>query len=171
MPAAAPQWPQAGNDRQPRMDKPGFPHYSGPSRSNAEDLDESLTCGLTELADVLLLADEDPHLIDASLADIHEVAARLARMVKYKVFTNPDLADQLPHWIPYDNFQQARAHENDNYEIYADDLAHHQRRRRDLAVADLDADKFAIIRRRRLYIGTLFELHGQISAIVEELQP
>ena len=115
--------------------------------------------------------DDNPRLMDASLEDVHEIAARLAKVVKRQVFGHPDLAAEVLHWDIGGVFEYARTNESDNYEVYADDLERHQRRqRKDLAVADSDADKFAIVKRRRAYLETLSDLHMQISDIIDLLR-
>lgn len=120
---------------------------------------------------MLMLVDDNPRLMDASLEDVHEIAARLAKVVKRQVFGHPDLAAEAVRRDIGGMFEHARTSESDNYEVYVDDLERHQRRqRKDLAVADSDADKFAIVKRRRAYFATLFDLHLQISDIIDLLR-
>src|SRR5215469_7388785 len=127
-------------------------------RAASHNVTEDLTRHLSRLTDVLRSVDDDPRLMDASLEDVHEIAARLARVVKRQVFSNPEISANATYRDIYDIFEHARMNESDEYEVYADDLERHQRRqRKDLTVADSDSDKFAIVKRRRAYIATLFD--------------
>jgi hypothetical protein len=139
-------------------------------RAASDDVAEDLTQHLSHLADVLRSVDDDPRLMDASLEDVHEIAARLAKVVKRRVFNNPHLSTNAPYRDIFDIFEHARTNESDHYEVYADNLERHQwRQRKDLTVAESDSDKFAVVKRRRTYIATLFGLHLQISHIVDLL--
>jgi len=153
------------------MDDPGSPTPPESQSITPDGLAEFLAQHLASLADVLMSVDDNPRLIDASLEDVHEIAARLAKVVKRQVFGHPDFAAEVLHWDIGGMFEHARTNESDNYEVYADDLERHQRRQgKDLAVADSDADKFAIVKRRRAYLETLFDLNREISGIIDILR-
>jgi hypothetical protein len=109
----------------------------------------------------------EARLIDASLEDAHEIANSIGRIVKADVF-GPGGPLALPEYLDnYRKFDAARVVENDLYEVYADDMERHQKRRRkDLPVADSDADKFAIVKRRRGYIASLVALQTQAAVIL-----
>jgi hypothetical protein len=108
--------------------------------------------------------------MDASLDDAHEIASRIGKLVQDRVFGSDGLCPRSDHPDIYCQFEQARNDESDVYEVYADDLERHQkRRRRDLAIADSDADKLAVVKRRRTYIAILFDLYIQISKIIDWL--
>jgi hypothetical protein len=137
---------------------------------DAHEVTEDLARQMFALRDILQSVGDEARLMDASLDDTHEIASRAGRLVKYGVFgpESPFPASAYPDI--YAQFEQARADESDVYEVYADDLERHQKRRRkDLTIADADADKFAVVRRRRTYIAILFDFHAQISEIVERL--
>jgi hypothetical protein len=109
-------------------------------------------------------------LIDASLEDAHEIAISIGRIVKASVFAHDGPLTLSSYLDTYRKFDTARIDENDLYEVYADDLERHQKRRRkDLAVADSDADKFVVVKRRRGYIASLVALQAQASAILDLL--
>ena len=125
---------------------------------------------MSTLTDILQSVGDEARLMDASLDDAHEIASRVGRLVKYGVFGPDGPLPTSSHSDIYRQFEQARANESDVYEVYADDLERHQKRqRKDLTIADADADKFAVAKRRRIYIATLFEFRSQISEIVDRL--
>jgi hypothetical protein len=125
---------------------------------------------LPGLAGILRAVDDDPWLMDASLEEVHAIAARLAKEVTRQAFDEAEFSASLPHEGLYHIFHQARMNESDEYEVYADDLERHQRRQRqDLPVSDSDSDKFTLVKRRRTYIASLFELHQQLSRIINLL--
>jgi hypothetical protein len=147
------------------MDDPR-PSIPRPPQADSDVATEQLTQQLSALTDVLESVDDDPRLIDASLDDVHAIVARLGKAAKHRIGNLASLGDGLDHPL-YDIFEQARANENDTYEVYADVLErHHQRQRRDLTIEDFDSDKSATVKRRRNYINTLFEIHMQISNII-----
>lgn len=151
------------------MDDPGFPSPQPPRALSASEI-ECLTRQLSALTDVLESVDDDPRLIDASLDDIHTIAARLAKTAK-RLVSDSAFFRNGPYRDSYDMFEHARSNENDSYEIYAYDLERYQQRQhRDLTVADSDSDKFTIVKRRRTYIGILFELHSQIAYFIDSLK-
>jgi hypothetical protein len=119
---------------------------------------------------LLTSVEYETRLIDASLEDAHEIANTIGRIVKADVF-GPDGPLALSAYPDnYRKFDVARVAENDLYEVYADDMERHQKRRRkDLPVADSDADKFAIVKRRRGYIASLVALQAQAAVILDLL--
>lgn len=125
---------------------------------------------LRVLTDVLESVDDDPRLLDANLVDVHQIVSRLSKAVELQI-RRPDTSVSGPDRQLHDLFKRARANENDTYEIYSDALERHlQRQRRDVPVADFDSDKSAIVKRRRSYIDTLFELHIQVKLIINSLK-
>lgn len=121
---------------------------------------------LSVLTDVLESVGDDPRLLDTSLVDVHQIVSRLSKAVKLQI-RRPDSDASGPDRQLRNLFERARANENDTYEIYSGALELHlQRQRRDLSVADFDSDKSAIVKRRRSYIDTLFELCTQIKLII-----
>ncbi len=151
------------------MDDPGFPRSHPPREPSGGEI-ETLRRQLSALTDVLESIDDDPRLIDASLDDVHQIAARLAKTVK-RLVSDSDFSRSVPYRDGYDAFERARSNENDSYEIYADDLERYQQRQhRDLTVADSDSDKFTIVKRRRSHIAVLFELHSQIAYFIDSLK-
>ena len=85
-------------------------------RAASDGVADHLTQHLSSLTDVLQSVDDDPRLMDASLEDVHEIAARVAKVVKRQVFNNPDLSVNVSYWDIYDIFDLARANESDHYE-------------------------------------------------------
>jgi hypothetical protein len=151
------------------MDDPGSSSPQPPPVRSGNEL-VCLTRQLSALTDVLEAVDDNPQLIDASLEDVHKIAALLAKTVK-RLASDSDFFRNDPYRDTYDMFEHARSNENDTYEIYADDLAHYQQRQhRDLTVAASDSDKFAVVKRRRSYIAILFELHSQITYFIDSLK-
>jgi len=151
------------------MDDPGSSSPQPPPAPSGSEI-ECLTLQLSALTDVLESVDDNPRLIDASLDDVHTIAALLAKTVK-RLVSDSDFFRNNPNRDIYDMFEHARSDENDTYEIYADDLERYQQRQhRDLTVADSDSDKFTIVKRRRTYIGILFELHSQIAYFIDSLK-
>jgi len=135
-----------------------------------EDVGARLAAQEAILRDLLKSVEYETRLIDASLEDAHEIAIGIGRVVKASVFGQDGLLALSSYLDNYRKFDTARIDENDLYEVYADDLERHQKRRRkDLAVADSDADKFAIVKRRRGYIASLVALQVQASAILDLL--
>jgi hypothetical protein len=117
------------------------------------------------LADLLRAIDDDARRMDANAEDTHKVAEEIRRAVQRWVF-RPDAPIDAACQPTYRAFEQARAAENDAYEVYADDLERYQKRRRaDLSVAESDLDTLALVRRRRGYITALLDLQARISAI------
>ena len=122
------------------------------------------------LRDFLDSIEYEARLMDASLEDAHEIAVSVCRVVKLSVFGPGRPLDLSSYRDNYRQFNAARIDESDIYEVYADDLERHQKRqRRDLAVAESDADKFAVVKRRRKYISSLAALQVQVSAILDLL--
>jgi hypothetical protein len=122
------------------------------------------------LRELLNSVEYETRLMDASLEDAHEIAVSICRVVKEGVFARGDLLDLGSYQDNYRSFDAARIEESDLYEVYADDLERYQKRRRtDLAVADSDADKFAVVKRRRGYISSLAALREEGSAILDLL--
>jgi hypothetical protein len=137
---------------------------------NAPEMAGDLADQMSTLTDILQSVGDEARLMDASLDDAHDIASRVGRLVKYGVFQPDGPLSTSSHSDIYGQFEQARADESDVYEVYADDLERHQKRRRkDLSIADADADKFAVAKRRRIYIATLFDFCRQISEIVDRL--
>jgi len=137
---------------------------------DAHELIEDLAHQLSTLTDILRSVGDEARLMDASLDDTHEIASRAGRLVKYRIFVPDSPWPTSPHPDTYLQFEQVRTDENDVYEVYADDLERQQRRRRkDLTIADADADKTAVTKRRRIYIAILFDFRTQISEIVDRL--
>ena len=137
---------------------------------DAHEITEDLAHQLSTLTDILRSVGDEARLMDASLHDTHEIASRAGRLVKYGIFGPDGPWPTSPHPDTYLQFEQVRADENDVYEVYADDLERQQKRRRkDLTIADADADKTAVAKRRRTYIAILFDFRTQISEIVDRL--
>jgi hypothetical protein len=139
-------------------------------KPGAHEVTEDLARQMSTLRDILQSVGDEARLMDASLDDTHEIASRIGRLVKYGVFRpdGPFPASAYPDI--YGQFEQVQADESDVYEVYADDLERHQKRRRkDLTIADADADKFAVVKRRRTYIAILFDFRTQVSEIVDRL--
>lgn len=135
-------------------------------QTHADAAAAQLARQLSVLTDVLESVDDDPRLLDANLLDVHQIASRLSKAVKLQIRRPDSDVSGLDRQV-YDLFKRAWANENDTYEIYSDALELHlQRQRRDLPVADFDSDKSAIVKRRRFYIDTLFELRKQIKLII-----
>lgn len=122
------------------------------------------------LRDFLESVEDDARLMDASAEDVHQIAARICKMVKQSIFGPDGTLDRSSYQEAYDIFERTRADENDIYEVYADDLQRHQKRqRKDLGVAESDSDKFVVVTRRRGYISTLTALQAQVSDILDLL--
>ncbi len=122
------------------------------------------------LIDLLHSLEDDPRLMDASLEDVHELATLICRIVKRNVFGPHGPLDPFSRRDIYDRLDCARVDESDVYEVYAEDLERYQRRqRKDLGVAELDSDKFAVVKRRREYICTLAALQTQLSGVLDVL--
>lgn len=122
------------------------------------------------MRELLHSVEYEARLIDASLEDAHEIAIGVGRVVKASVFGQDGPLTISSYLDNYRKFDAARIDENDLYEVYADDRERHQKRqRKDLPVADSDADKFAIVKRRREYIASLAALQAQASAILDLL--
>jgi hypothetical protein len=137
---------------------------------NAREITGDLARQMSTLAKILESVGDEARLMDASLDDTHEIASRVGRLVKYGIFGPDGLLPASAHPDIYGQFEQVRADESDVYEVYADDLERHQKRRRkDLTIAEADADKFAVVKRRRTYIATLFVFHAQISEVIDRL--
>jgi hypothetical protein len=139
-------------------------------KRNAHEITEAVAHQMSTLTDLLRSVGDEAQLMDASLDDTHEIASCIGRLVAYGI-CGPDCPwPTSPHADTYLQFEQVRADENDVYEVYADDLERQQKRRRkDLTIADADADKAAIVKRRRTYIAILFDFRTQISEIVGRL--
>lgn len=137
---------------------------------DSHDVTGDLAHQMSTLRRILRSVGDEARLMDASLNDTHEIANRVGSLVKYGIFRPDGPLPASAHPDIYGQFEQARADESDVYEVYADDLERHQKRRRkDLTIADADADKFAVVKRRRTYIATLFDFYVQISEIVDRL--
>ena len=137
---------------------------------DVHEVTEDLAHQMSTLTKILQSVGDEARLMDASLDDTHEIACRVGRLVEYGIFGSDGLLPATAHPDIWGQFEQARADESDVYEVYADDLERHQKRRRkDLTIADADADKFAVVKRRRTYIVTLFDFHTRISEIVDRL--
>ena len=142
-----------------------------PGRADAHGLTEDLARQLSTLTDILDSVDDEAQLMDASLDDTHDIVSCVGRLVKHRIFGSDGPLPASEHPDIYVRFVHARADESDVYEVYADDLERHQKRRRkDLTITDSDSDKFAVVKRRRTYIAILFDLHTQISGIVDRLR-
>lgn len=140
------------------------------SRTNPHEFAEDLARQLSTLREILRAVSEEARLMDASLDDTHEIASRIGELVQHRVFGSDGACARSDYMDIYGQFEQTRDDESDVYEVYADDLERHQkRRRRDLAIADSDADKFAVVKRRRTYIAILFDLYSKISKIIDLL--
>jgi hypothetical protein len=119
------------------------------------------------LRELLSTVEYEPRLLDASLDDAHAIAVGICRIVKDSVFGPEGPLDFASYPHNFRNFDMARIDESDLHEVYADDLeCHRKRRRKDQALADSDADKFAVVKRRRGYIASLSALQAQASAIL-----
>lgn len=119
------------------------------------------------LRELLNSVEYEARLMDASLEDAHDIAVGICRVVKTIVFGHGGPLDFPSYMDNSHSFETVRIDENDLYEVYADDLERHQRRRRkDLTVADSDADMLAVVKRRRAYISSLAALQAQASAIL-----
>lgn len=122
------------------------------------------------LRDLLNAIEYEAWLMDASLEDAHEIAVSICRIVQASVFSQSGTLAFSSNQDNYRIFHAARIDESDLYEVYADDLERHRKRqRKDLAVTDSDADKFAVIKRRRVYISSLAALQAQVSVILDLL--
>lgn len=131
---------------------------------------EDLARQMSTLTDIVRSVGDEARLIDASLDDTHGIASRIGMLVKYGILGADELRSASFHPEIYLQFEQIRADENDAYEVYADNLERQQKRRRkDLTIADADADKAAVTKRRRTYIAILFDFHAQISEIINRL--
>lgn len=139
-------------------------------RGEAHEITEDLARQMSMLTDILQYVGDEARLMDASLDDTHEIAGHVSRLVKYGIFGSDGPLSMSSHSDIYCQFEQAQADESDVYEVYADDLERHQKRRRkDLALADADADKATVTNRRRSYIAILFDFCAQVSKIVDRL--
>lgn len=139
-------------------------------QTDSRDIAEDLAHQMSTLAKILQSVGDEARLMDASLDDTHEIARRVGGLVKYGIFGSDGLLSASSHPDIYGQFEQARADESDVYEVYADDLERHlKRQRKDLTIADADADKLAVVKRRRTYIATLFAFCAQISQIVDQM--
>ena len=122
------------------------------------------------LRDLLNSIEYEARLMDASLDDAHQIAVSICQIVKASVFGQDGPLNPSSYLDNYRKFDTACIEESDLYEVYADDLERQQKRRRkDLAVADSDADKFAVVKRRRGYISSLAALRAEASAILDLL--
>ena len=137
---------------------------------SSADVTARLATQEATLRDLLSSIEYEARLMDASLDDAHEIAVSICQVVKASVFGQDGPLD-LPSYLDnHRKFDAARIEESDLYEVYADDLERHQKRqRKDLAVADSDADKFAVVKRRRGYISSLAALQAEASAILSLL--
>lgn len=139
-------------------------------RAHPHEFAEDLARHLFTLREILRFVGDEARLMDANLDDTHEIASRIGKLVQQGVFGSDDPCPRSDHPDIYRQFEQARDDESDVYEVYADDLERHQKRqRRDLAIADSDADKLAVVKRRRTYIAILFDFSIQISKIIDWL--
>lgn len=139
-------------------------------RADPHGFAEDLARQLSMLREILRFVGDEARLMDANLDDTHEIASRIGKLVQHRVFGSDGPCPRSDHPDIYRQFEQARDDESDIYEVYADDLERHQKRqRRDLAIADSDADKLAVVKRRRIYIAILFDLSMQISKIIDLL--
>jgi hypothetical protein len=146
-------------------DRDGF-RSPGNGGSDAHEVAEALARQMTTLTDILGLVGYEAQLMDASLGDTHEIASRAGRLVTDGIFGSGGPLSISSHPDAYGKFERALADEGDIYELYADDLERHQKRRRkDLTVADSDADKATVTKRRRMYIATLFDYCACTSEI------
>ena len=135
--------------------------------SSPADVAARLAAQGATLRDLLDSIEYEARLMDASLEDAHEIALGICRVVKSGVFGQDGPLVLRSYLDNYRKFDAACIDENDLHEVYADDLERHQKRqRKDLAVADSDADKFAVVKRRRGYIASLAALQAQASAIL-----
>lgn len=145
-------------------------HSPFPGRADSHEFTDDLDRQLSMLTAIVRSVSDEAQLIDASLDDTHEIASRLCRLAKHRVFVEDGPLPPSAYPDIYRQFEQTRADESDVYEVYTDDLERHQKRRRkDLTIADSDADKSAVVKRRRMYIAILFDLHAQISEIARIL--
>lgn len=145
-------------------------HSSDPGWAGSHEFIHDLKRHLSTLTAIVQSVSDEARLIDASLDDTHEVASHLGRLVTHRVFGDNGPLPASAYPDIYRQFERARSDESDVYEVYADDLERHQRRRRkDLTIADSDADKSAVVKRRRTYLAILFDLHTQISVIDKRL--
>jgi hypothetical protein len=148
-------------------DHEDFPRSEDPS---SDDSVELLARQLSTLTDFLSCIEDDAQLIDASLKDVHEIAASICKAVKRNGFGSDGPLAPSSYRGNYDALNRARLEENDVYEVYADNLERHQKRqRRDLGVAESDSDKFAVVKRRRGYICALMALQAQVSGVLDIL--
>lgn len=144
-------------------EKPSRP--AGPAAR--EDVAGALPAQVAILRELLSAVEYEARLLDASLDDAHAIAISICRVVKARVFGPDGLLDLTSYPDKFRNFDMARIDESDLYEVYAYDLeCHRKRRRKDQALADSDADKLAVVKRRREYIASLAALQAQASAIL-----
>jgi hypothetical protein len=147
---------------------------SGPRarRESQAALIERLVELQSKLANLLRPIDDDAQQMDASLQDAHEIVEEIRGFVKQTVFGPEGPLDASDYRDNYQSFEKARIEENDMREVYADDLERYATRRRkeDLGVADLDADRLALVRRRRVYLSTLRAFQDQVLALLDYLR-
>jgi hypothetical protein len=137
-------------------------------RSSYNDAVERLARLQLTLTNLLRPVEDDARLMDASLEDAHELTNNIRSIVKQLVFNALCPPNSSPNEADYNAFEGARIDENDMYEIYADDLKRYQKRqRKDLAVAESDSDRLALVRRRRAYISALLAFKAQVSGMLD----
>jgi Protein of unknown function (DUF2752) len=140
-------------------------------RPSHDALVERLVKLQSTLTSLLIAVDDDARLMDASLGDAHELANDIRSVVKQRVFGPQGPLDLSTYQENYDAFERSRVHENDMYEVYADDLERLEKRQRmDLGVAQSDSDKLALVQRRRVYISTLTDFQAQVLEILRHLR-
>jgi hypothetical protein len=123
------------------------------------------------LTEVLRSIEDDARRLDASLDDVHEIVLSICKAVKRSVFGPHGPLPRLSYQGSYGIFESVCIDESDIYEVYADDLERYRSRpRKDLGLAQSDADKLTVVKRRRMYISTLAALQAQVSGILGVLQ-
>jgi hypothetical protein len=137
----------------------------------ADALVERVARQQSTLIEFLRSIEDNAQLVDASLKEVHELTASLCRAVRRDFFGSGGPLDPSAYPSSYGAFEHTRLDENDLYEVYAHDLERHQSRQRmNLGVAESDADKFAVVKRRREYIRALMAVQAQVSNILNFLR-
>jgi hypothetical protein len=133
----------------------------GAPRSFRDDLAEVLEEEELILTQFLEIIDYDVRLLDANLEDAHRLVEDIRGLLKKYVPDTNQLSSSAGVRETYDRLDQARAIENDSYELYAHDLERYQERGKDLD---------EVVKRRRAYISELREFQLFVSTMVITLR-
>jgi hypothetical protein len=115
------------------------------------------------LNEILDSVDREPRLMDAIMAEAHQLVDGFRDVLKRQVFGpgGPLDPSRISPGI-YSSFEAARAAESDMYELYENDLERYRKRQLD----KLDV----VLKRRRAYISTLQAVGARTSAILGHLR-